>query len=43
MNRWVQSLRVRDHVKTLDDFGGARTIEPIVRSEVLLQVDVYDR
>ena len=29
-------------MKALDDFGGARTIGPLVRSEVLLQVDVHD-
>ena len=31
---------MRDHVTALDDVGGARTIGPLVRSEVLLQVDV---
>jgi hypothetical protein len=36
----VVAAAVRDHVKALDDVGGARTIGPLVRSEVLLQAYV---
>ena len=42
ISRWVSSQVDIDHVKALDAFSRARTIRPLVRTEVLLQVDVHD-